>query len=175
MKFVDEAKLKVQAGNGGRGCVSFRREKFVPFGGPDGGDGGLGGSVYSEGRRGHEHPGRLSHLAHLQGPERRERQRQRLHRAWRRRYLRVDPRRHRGVRPRHRRAVGRSHRRRPDLVGRQGRQGRLGQHALQIQHQPHPAQIRIGVARREARACARAEIDCRRRACWACRMPANPP
>jgi len=46
MKFVDEATLKVRAGNGGRGCVSFRREKFIPFGGPDGGDGGNGGSVF---------------------------------------------------------------------------------------------------------------------------------
>src|SRR5258708_39592758 len=46
MKFVDEARLRVQAGNGGRGSTSFRREKFVPLGGPDGGDGGDGGNVY---------------------------------------------------------------------------------------------------------------------------------
>lgn len=48
MKFVDEASIKVQAGKGGNGCLSFRREKFVPRGGPDGGDGGDGGSVIME-------------------------------------------------------------------------------------------------------------------------------
>jgi GTP-binding protein len=46
MKFVDEATITVRAGRGGNGCVSFRREKYIPFGGPDGGDGGDGGSVY---------------------------------------------------------------------------------------------------------------------------------
>ena len=46
MKFVDEATIKVAAGDGGNGCVSFRREKYIPKGGPDGGDGGNGGSVY---------------------------------------------------------------------------------------------------------------------------------
>jgi GTP-binding protein len=46
MKFIDEVKIKVAAGKGGNGCVSFRREKFIPFGGPDGGDGGDGGSIY---------------------------------------------------------------------------------------------------------------------------------
>ncbi|WP_417546100.1 Obg family GTPase CgtA [Marinobacter sp.] len=48
MKFVDEATIIVEAGNGGHGCLSFRREKYVPRGGPDGGDGGDGGSVYLE-------------------------------------------------------------------------------------------------------------------------------
>ena len=48
MKFLDQAKVHIRSGNGGAGCVSFRREKYVEYGGPDGGDGGRGGHVFAE-------------------------------------------------------------------------------------------------------------------------------
>jgi GTPase len=51
MKFVDQVKIHLQAGNGGKGCVSFRREKFIPRGGPNGGDGGDGGDIVLQGNR----------------------------------------------------------------------------------------------------------------------------
>ena len=51
MKFLDQAKIYIKAGNGGSGSAHFRREKFVEFGGPDGGDGGDGGSILFEAER----------------------------------------------------------------------------------------------------------------------------
>ena len=60
MMFIDQATIRVKAGDGGRGCVAFRREMFVPMGGPSGGDGGGGGSVWIAASR------RLNTLYHLQ-------------------------------------------------------------------------------------------------------------
>ena len=45
MNFIDESVLEIKAGDGGSGCISFRREKYIPKGGPDGGNGGKGGSI----------------------------------------------------------------------------------------------------------------------------------
>ena len=51
MKFIDEAKIFIKSGDGGDGCLSFRREKYIEFGGPDGGNGGKGGDIIIEGTK----------------------------------------------------------------------------------------------------------------------------
>jgi GTP-binding protein len=66
--FVDRVKIQVNAGDGGRGCVSFRREKYVPRGGPDGGDGGDGGSVIFEARAGVDSLVELTSRKHWRAP-----------------------------------------------------------------------------------------------------------
>ena len=98
MKFVDEAELRVQAGNGGRGSTSFRREKFVPFGGPDGGDGGNGGSVYLRAATGINTLADFRIERTYQGAARRAGRRQRLHRPRRARSVRARADRDHGAR-----------------------------------------------------------------------------
>src|SRR5690349_6615481 len=67
--FVDRVKIFVEGGHGGNGCVSFRREKFVPRGGPDGGDGGSGGHVIIRAEAGVDSLASLSHKRHWNAPE----------------------------------------------------------------------------------------------------------
>ncbi|MDX1964354.1 MAG: GTPase ObgE [Pirellulales bacterium] len=65
--FVDRVQIEVQGGRGGKGCVSFRREKFVPRGGPDGGNGGDGGSILIRAETGVNHLAALAHKKHWRG------------------------------------------------------------------------------------------------------------
>ena len=65
--FVDRVKITVRGGDGGNGCCSFRREKFVPKGGPDGGDGGAGGSVYIESTSSEQSLVALVYQSHFRG------------------------------------------------------------------------------------------------------------
>ncbi len=71
MKFLDQAKVYIRSGDGGAGSVSFRREKFIEFGGPDGGDGGNGGDIWIEAVDGLNTSDRLSLPAAFQGGDRR--------------------------------------------------------------------------------------------------------
>ena len=144
MKFVDEASLYVKAGDGGRGSASFRREKFVPKGGPDGGDGGKGGDVVISGRKS------LISLLDFRYKRIYRAESGKAAEARRRRggtgkdlYVYVPV----GTEVRDGEsgaAPCRYRRRRADLCGRQGRTGRTGEHALrQLGEQgTHPSSTR---------------------------------
>ena len=162
MKFLDLARVYIRSGGGGAGCVSFRREKFVEFGGPDGGDGGHGGSVWAEAVEGlntlidyryqqhffaksgqpgmgSQKTGKTGDRHHAEGPAR--------HR---------DPGRGRGNRP------CRPHRSRPARLPGRGRQRRLGQPALQVLDQPRPGPRQPGAGRHRTHDLAAPEADRRR-------------
>ena len=173
MKFVDEATIRVHAGNGGNGCASFRREKFIPFGGPDGGDGGSGGSVWVIADEGlntlvdfrHQREYRAKRGENGMG---RTDVRQRRRRS-------PDPRagRHGRLQHRDRRTDRRSDRERRAPPGRAGWLRRQGQYPLQELGQPRTAQGDIRQSRRGARAPARAARCWPMSACSDFRMPAN--
>ncbi len=153
MKFLDQAKVYVRSGDGGAGAVSFRREKFIEFGGPDGGDGGRGGDVVDRMRRRPQHPHRLSLPAALQGQDRHARHGQ----ATRRRQGR--PTSCSRCRPAPRCSTEDNETLIADLteVGQRvriarRRQWRLRQRALQVVHQP-------GAAPRQSRPGGQGEVD----------------
>ncbi len=75
MKFLDQAKIYVRSGDGGDGVIAFRRERFIEFGGPDGGDGGRGGDVMFEAVAEPQHPDRLPLHPAFPRPQGRQRRR----------------------------------------------------------------------------------------------------
>lgn len=85
MHFLDQAKIFVKSGDGGPGAVSFRREKYVEYGGPDGGNGGKGGDIVFEAVSGLNTLIDFRYTQHFQGPPRHPRRRPRSHRRGRRR------------------------------------------------------------------------------------------
>ena len=148
--FIDEAKIRVKAGDGGNGCMAFRREKFVPRGGPSGGDGGRGGDVIMESSQRHN---TLIHFRY--NPE---------HKAQRGEHGmgsncsgsdgKIDrpagAGRHRALRPGNRRADARLLHARRAPRRRQGRPRRPREPALRHQHPPGAPRARTGPPRRRA-------------------------
>ena len=163
MKFLDEAKVYIRSGDGGNGCVAFRREKFIEFGGPSGGNGGRGGDVVVEAvdglntlidyRYAQHFKARPGVGRHGQGPPRRRRRRRRAQGAGRH----ADFRRGQGD------AARRPDRDRPARGAGGGRQRRLRQRALQVLDQPRAAQRQSRPAGRGALDLAAPQADRRRR------------
>ena len=173
MKFIDEATIDVVAGNGGNGCMSFRREKFIPFGGPNGGDGGRGGSVCAVADR------NLNTLIDYRYARRHEARNGETGRGSDQYGAAADDivtahaGRHDHQRRRDRRGDRRAARARREGADRQGRRRRLRQPALQDQHQPRAAPEDARLAGRAEEAASSSCACSPTSACSACPTPAS--
>ena len=155
MKFLDQAKIYLRSGDGGDGVVAFRREKFIEFGGPDGGNGGKGGDIVFEAVDEPEHADRLPLHPAFPRPQGRQRRRQRPHRGRRARRGDQGAGRHRDPRRGPRDAAGRPRRAGQARGAAARRRRRVRQRALQVLHQPGAAAARprAGRARSAGSGC----------------------
>ena len=174
MKFLDQAKIYIRSGDGGNGCVSFRREKFIEFGGPDGGDGGRGGDVIVRGVDGLNTLIDYRYQQHFKAKTRRPRHGQE---PLRRRAAPTSCSRCRSARRSSTRTTRRCSPTSPTLGervrARQGRQWRLRQRPFQVVDQPRAAPRQSRPAGRGAHDLAAPEADRRRRPRRACPTPAS--
>ena len=172
MKFLDEAKVYIRSGDGGNGCVAFRREKFIEFGGPSGGDGGRGGDVIVEVVDGLNTLIDYRYQQHFKAPKGGNGMGKDRHGANGKDDRAEGAGRHADLRRRRRDAARRSHRARRALRAGRRRQWRLRQRAFQVVDQPRAAQRQSRPARRGALDLAAAEADrrCRPRRPAECRQ-----
>ena len=162
--FIDRAVVKVEAGTGGSGQTSFRREKFVPMGGPDGGDGGRGGDVFVRADANLSTLLDFTYRDFWKAERGAARRGQQPHRKVGRRHRPARAPGHRGARPRCGRAARRGARGRRYAPRGQGRPRRQGQRVLRDRHAPVAARMAAGRGRSDAHAGVGTQADRRRRA-----------